>query len=34
VKRYIQKNIETEIAKKIVKGEVKDGETITIDFKG
>jgi len=33
VKRYIQKHIETEIAKRIVKGEVKDGETITIDLK-
>ena len=33
VKRYLQKHIETEIAAKIVKGEVKDGETITIDIK-
>ena len=33
VKRYLQKNIETEIATRIVKGEVKDGETITIDIK-
>ena len=33
VKRYLQKNIETEIASKIVRGEVKDGETITIDIK-
>jgi ATP-dependent Clp protease ATP-binding subunit ClpB len=30
VKRYLQKNIETEIASRIVRGEVKDGETITI----
>ena len=34
VKRYLQKEIETEIAAKIIKGEVKDGETITIDIKG
>ena len=33
VKRYLQKNIETVIAGKIVKGEVKDGETVTIDIK-
>jgi ATP-dependent Clp protease ATP-binding subunit ClpB len=33
VKRYLQKHIETEIASKIIKGEVKDGETITIDIK-
>ena len=32
IKRYLQKNIETEIASKIVRGEVKDGETITIDI--
>ncbi|MEG2199995.1 MAG: AAA family ATPase, partial [Anaerovorax sp.] len=30
VKRYLQKHIETEIAAKIIKGEVKDGDTITI----
>ncbi|NLP30924.1 MAG: ATP-dependent chaperone ClpB [Clostridiales bacterium] len=34
VKRYLQKHIETEIAAKIIKGEIKDGETITIDIKG
>ena len=34
VKRYLQKNIETEIAEKIIRGEVKDGETITIEAKG
>ncbi len=34
VKRYLQKHIETEIAAKIIRGEVKDGETITIDIKG
>ncbi len=33
VKRYLQKHIETEIAAKIIRGEVKDGETITIDVK-
>jgi ATP-dependent Clp protease ATP-binding subunit ClpB len=33
VKRYLQKHIETEIAAKIIRGEVKDGETITIDIK-
>jgi ATP-dependent Clp protease ATP-binding subunit ClpB len=32
VKRYLQKHIETEIASKIIKGEVKDGEEITIDI--
>ncbi len=34
VKRYLQKHIETEIAAKIIRGEVKDGETITIDMIG
>lgn len=33
VKRYLQKHIETEIASKIIKGEVRDGENITIDIK-
>ena len=33
VKRYLQKHIETEIAAKIIKGEVQDGENITIDIK-
>ncbi|NLY71187.1 MAG: ATP-dependent chaperone ClpB [Clostridiales bacterium] len=33
VKRYLQKHIETEIAAKIIRGEIKDGETITIDIK-
>lgn len=33
VKRYLQKHIETEIASKIIKGELKDGEAITIDIK-
>ena len=30
VKRYLQKHIETEIAMKIIKGEVKDGDSITL----
>lgn len=33
VKRYLQKNIETEIATKIIKGEITDGQNITIDIK-
>ena len=33
VKRYLQKHIETEIAAKIIKGEVHEGENITIDIK-
>ncbi|MBR0598895.1 ATP-dependent chaperone ClpB [Sinanaerobacter chloroacetimidivorans] len=33
VKRYLQKHIETEIASKIIRGEVKDGDNITIDIK-
>ncbi|MCL1808597.1 MAG: ATP-dependent chaperone ClpB [Clostridiales bacterium] len=33
VKRYLQKHIETQIAEKIIRGEVKDGEAITIDIK-
>lgn len=32
VKRYLQKHIETEIAERIIKGEVKDGETVVIDI--
>ena len=28
VKRYLQKNIETELASRIIKGEVKDGDTV------
>ena len=32
VKRYLQKHIETEIAARIIRGEVKDGETVTIDL--
>ncbi len=33
VKRYIQKNIETEIARRIISGEIKEGEEVTIDNK-
>jgi len=33
VKRYLQKHIETEIAAKLIKGEVRDGENIIIDIK-
>ncbi len=33
VKRYLQKFIETEMATKIIKGEVKDGEEIIVDIK-
>jgi ATP-dependent Clp protease ATP-binding subunit ClpB len=32
IRRYLQRNIETEIARKIISGEVKDGEEITIDI--
>jgi ATP-dependent Clp protease ATP-binding subunit ClpB len=34
IKRYIQKHIETEIAAKIISGEIKDGDEFTIDFSG
>lgn len=34
VKRYIQKYIETELAAKMIKGEIADGDTITIGEKG
>ncbi|MDR2610348.1 MAG: ATP-dependent chaperone ClpB [Clostridiales Family XIII bacterium] len=34
VGRYLQKNIETEIAAKIISGEIKDGDEFTIDFSG
>lgn len=33
VNRYLQKHIETELATKIIKGEIKDGENIVIDVK-
>jgi ATP-dependent Clp protease ATP-binding subunit ClpB len=32
IKRYLQKNIETQIAAKIIRGELKDGDTFTIDI--
>jgi len=32
IARYLKKNIETEIASKIIRGEVKDGDTFTIDI--
>ncbi len=31
VKRYLQKHVETEIAKKIIKGDIQDGDQIIID---
>ncbi|AWZ49236.1 ATP-dependent chaperone ClpB [Hathewaya limosa] len=34
LKRYIENNIETEIAKMIIKGSVSEGDTINIDFNG
>ncbi|MDR1292221.1 MAG: ATP-dependent chaperone ClpB [Clostridiales Family XIII bacterium] len=32
IKRYLQKNIETQIAAKIIRGELKDGDTFTVDI--
>ena len=34
IARYIKKNIETEIAAKLIRGEVKEGDTFTIDITG
>ena len=34
VKRYLQKHIETGIAERLIRGEITDGEEITIDAKG
>ena len=34
VKRYLQKHIETGIAEKIIRGEIVDGQDITVDAKG
>jgi len=34
IARYLKKHIETEIAAKIIRGEVKDGDTFTIDITG
>ena len=31
VKRYLQKHIETELAERIIRGEITDGDTVTID---
>ena len=33
VRRYLQKHIENELAAKLIKGEIKDGDEITIDIK-
>jgi ATP-dependent Clp protease ATP-binding subunit ClpB len=32
IRRYLQKNIETQVAAKIIRGELKDGDTFTIDI--
>jgi ATP-dependent Clp protease ATP-binding subunit ClpB len=32
IKRYLQKNIETQIAAKIIRGELNDGDTFTVDI--
>jgi ATP-dependent Clp protease ATP-binding subunit ClpB len=32
IRRYLQKNIETQIAAKIIRGELKDGDTFTVDI--
>ena len=34
VKRYIQKNVETELASMLIRGEVSDGQQVTIDSDG
>lgn len=34
LKRYLQKNVETLVAKKILSGELKAGDTITLDYDG
>jgi ATP-dependent Clp protease ATP-binding subunit ClpB len=34
VKRYLQKHIETEIAARIIQGEIQDGETVEVDLDG
>ncbi|MDR3294748.1 MAG: ATP-dependent chaperone ClpB [Clostridiales Family XIII bacterium] len=34
VKRYLQKSIETEIAARIIRGEIKEGDNFTIDLSG
>jgi ATP-dependent Clp protease ATP-binding subunit ClpB len=32
IRRYLQKNIETRIAEKIIRGELKEGDTFSIDI--
>jgi ATP-dependent Clp protease ATP-binding subunit ClpB len=32
IRRYLQKNIETRIAEKIIRGELKEGDTFTVDI--
>jgi ATP-dependent Clp protease ATP-binding subunit ClpB len=34
IKRYVQKNIETEIAARIIKGEIREGDSFTVDIRG
>ena len=34
VKRYLQKNVETQLASKLIKGEIVDGDTVVIDSNG
>ncbi|MDR2355909.1 MAG: ATP-dependent chaperone ClpB [Clostridiales Family XIII bacterium] len=34
IKRYLQKNIETAIAARIVKGEIREGDSFTVDISG
>lgn len=34
IKRYIQKNIETELAASLIRGDIVDGDTVTIDMNG
>ncbi|MGN0721166.1 MAG: hypothetical protein ACI4LZ_04320, partial [Anaerovoracaceae bacterium] len=34
VKRYLQKHVETEIASMIIRGDLVDGNTVTIDSDG
>ena len=34
VKRYLQKNIETELASKLIRGDIADGDTVEIDSDG
>ena len=34
VKRFLQKNVETELAEKLIKGDIIDGNTVVIDSDG